>query len=131
MIERFHRQLKDALRCLNADSDWNEHFPLILLGFRTLHEEDLNAAPARLVYGQTLTLPPDFTAPTTESDSEVEPGEFVQQLTERMKNIKSTLPRSAPKTPEYIPKDLNCEYVFYVLTRIDHRSSDRTLDPTR
>ena len=60
MIERFHRQLKSALRGHNHTSHWMEILPLALLGIRTSLKGDLQASVAELLYGTTLRLPGDF-----------------------------------------------------------------------
>lgn len=61
MVERFHRQLKGALRCsLTHDEKWTEKLPLVMLGIRTALKEDIQTSPAELVYGCTLRLPGEF-----------------------------------------------------------------------
>ena len=51
MIERFHRQLKAALRSYPDQQRWSEYVPVVLLGFRAAIEEDLGYSPVELVYG--------------------------------------------------------------------------------
>ena len=60
MVERFHRQLKAALKTLPDPSSWFEYLPLILLGIHTSIKEDLQASAAEMVYGTTLWLPGEF-----------------------------------------------------------------------
>ncbi|KAG8179853.1 hypothetical protein JTE90_007033 [Oedothorax gibbosus] len=55
-VERFHRQLKQAIRC-QATERWVEVLPSVLLGIRSCFKEDLGASSAELVYGTTLRLP--------------------------------------------------------------------------
>ena len=43
MVERFHRQLKTALKCSHNPHLWTESLPLVLLGIRTALKGDLNA----------------------------------------------------------------------------------------
>jgi len=57
MVERTHRQLKDALRARCATADWPNHLPWVLLGLRTSPKEDSNISAAELVYGAPLILP--------------------------------------------------------------------------
>ena len=57
MIERFHRQLKDALRSRLAGVDWVAHLPWVLLGLRSAPKEDSGLSSAELLYGTPLTLP--------------------------------------------------------------------------
>ncbi|KAG8192824.1 hypothetical protein JTE90_014604 [Oedothorax gibbosus] len=55
-VERFLRQLKQAIRC-QATERWVEVLPSVLLGIRSCFKEDLGASSAELVYGTTLRLP--------------------------------------------------------------------------
>ena len=52
MVERFHRQLKAAIKCQNS-SNWVESLPVVLLGIRTAIKEDLSATAAEMIYGIT------------------------------------------------------------------------------
>ena len=55
VIERFHRQLKAALKAQpNPPHSWIDTLPLILLGIRTLLKEDISETAAEMVYGTTL-----------------------------------------------------------------------------
>ena len=60
LIERFHRQLKSALKCLADPTHWTKALPLVLLGIRTTIKQDLKCTAAELVYGTTLCLPGVF-----------------------------------------------------------------------
>jgi len=57
MVERTHRQLKDALRARLAGSQWTEHLPWVLMGLRAAPKEDSAVSSAELVFGAPLTLP--------------------------------------------------------------------------
>ena len=57
MIERFHRQLKDAMRARLAARDWPSHLPWVLLGLRAAPKEEHNVSAAELLYGAPLALP--------------------------------------------------------------------------
>ncbi|UYV60412.1 hypothetical protein LAZ67_1001072 [Cordylochernes scorpioides] len=59
LVERFHRQLKDSLRCHDSTS-WSLKLPMVLLGIRLSLREDLNTTTAELVYGKPLPLPGTF-----------------------------------------------------------------------
>lgn len=59
LVERFHRQLKSAIKC-HATDKWTEILPLVLLGIRSSFKEDLQSSSAELVYGETLRLPGEF-----------------------------------------------------------------------
>jgi hypothetical protein len=69
LIERFHRQLKDALRARTATADWDLHLPLVLLGLRAAPKEDENVSAAELAFGTRLTLPGELLgAPLAEKE---------------------------------------------------------------
>ena len=59
IVERFHRQMKDALRAKSSDLNWHQDLPLILLSIRCSNKEDLGYSPAKMTYGQELRFPPD------------------------------------------------------------------------
>ncbi|GBM81124.1 Retrovirus-related Pol polyprotein from transposon 17.6 [Araneus ventricosus] len=61
IVERFHRQLKAALKCsLESTEKWIQKLPTILLGIRTALKEDIGFSAAELVYGTNLRLPGEF-----------------------------------------------------------------------
>jgi hypothetical protein len=60
MVERFHRQLKDALRARLQGQDWVSQLPWVLLGLRSAPKEKANISSAEMVYGTALTLPGEF-----------------------------------------------------------------------
>ena len=50
MVERVHRQLKDALRtCLTA-AEWPQHLPWVLLGLCVAPKEDSGISSLEMVY---------------------------------------------------------------------------------
>jgi hypothetical protein len=57
MVERVHRQLKEALRARQAGADWLQHLPWALLGLRAAPKEISGLSSAEAVYGQQLTVP--------------------------------------------------------------------------
>ena len=64
LVERFHRQLKAALKT-HANAPWTESLPLVLLGIRTALKGDLQCTAAELVYGMSLHLPGEFFSPSS------------------------------------------------------------------
>jgi hypothetical protein len=50
LIERFHRQLGDALRARLAREQWVEHLPWVLLGFGGASKEDTSVSSAEMVH---------------------------------------------------------------------------------
>jgi hypothetical protein len=57
MVERSHRQLKDALWAHLAGNKWPLHLPWVLLGLRAAPKEDTAVSLAELVFGSSLKLP--------------------------------------------------------------------------
>jgi hypothetical protein len=57
MVERMHRQLKDALRARGAGPAWHSHLPWVLLGLRAAPKEYSAVSLAELVTGTPLVLP--------------------------------------------------------------------------
>jgi len=57
MVERAHRQLKDALKSRLAGPAWPDHLPWVLLGIRTAPKEDTAVSAAEKLYGAPLVLP--------------------------------------------------------------------------
>ena len=62
IVERAHRQLKDALRARLAGADWPLHLPWVLLGLRAAPKEDSAVSSAELLYGAPVALPAEFIA---------------------------------------------------------------------
>ena len=60
LVERSHRQLKDALRARLAGPAWPDHLPWVLLGLRAAPKESSNISSAELVHGAPLVLPGEF-----------------------------------------------------------------------
>ena len=58
MVERFHRQLKTALK--SHPTSWMDSLPLVMLGVRTALKEDMHFTSAEMVYGTTLRIPVNF-----------------------------------------------------------------------
>ena len=110
-IERFHRHLKDSLRCHFAETNWSDYIPLVLLWFRATVKEDLKASPAEMVYGQNINLPPDLSEEP--SGIQIDPSDFVDVLKDMMQRVKTHASRPSSSTTQYIPKKLaTCQYVF-------------------
>ena len=78
IVERFHRQLKAALKAQPNPDAWMTSLP-ILLGIRTALKQDLNATTAEMVYGSTLRLPGEFFTPSP-TTALPDPSEFLNTL---------------------------------------------------
>ena len=59
MVERLHRTLKAALMC-SPQTPWVDLLPTVLLGRRTTFKDDLQAAPAEMLFGVPLRVPGEF-----------------------------------------------------------------------
>ena len=60
LVERFHHQLKGALKASQDPTNWVDMLPMVLLGIRTSLKQDLKGSTAELVYGTKLRLPGNF-----------------------------------------------------------------------
>ena len=49
IVQRFHRQLKTALKCSHKPHLWTESLPLVLMGIRTAVKDDLKCSTAEMV----------------------------------------------------------------------------------
>ena len=94
MVERFHRQLKSALKCYSNTTDWIDSFPLVLLGIRAALKEDLRCTTAEMVYGTTLRLPGELFVSVQPSATLVDPSSYVDRLKEAMHKVHYQPPRT-------------------------------------
>jgi len=103
MVERMHRQLKDALRARLGGAQWAQHLPWILLGLRAAPKEDSGLSLLELLYGKPLALPAQFIS-TQEPD--------VQQLLRQLCQVQPLPTGPLPSTPPVEPpKALQLVYV--------------------
>ena len=111
LVERFHRQLKAALKSYSDSSKWTELLPLILLSIRTTVKSDTGYSPAELVYGTTLRLPGDFVSDSI-NRADLDPAKFVDRIRFTMQQIKPATTR-AQQIRTHVPQDLQtCSHVF-------------------
>ncbi|BHF66862.1 hypothetical protein SprV_0200988500 [Sparganum proliferum] len=117
MVERFHRQLKTALRAAEDPENWSDNVPVALLGIRAALKSDLDCSAAELVFGTTLRPPGEMVTPTSRGAEET-PENFVHRLRQFMRSLSSVPPRS-PSTEPYVEKGLaNCAHVFVRCDRV-------------
>ena len=58
LVERFHRSLKNALRCaVTASKLWTRSLPWVLLGLRNAPRVESATSAAEVLYGTTLRVP--------------------------------------------------------------------------
>ena len=114
MIERFHRQLKAALKCQPNPANWTDALPWVLLGVRTALKEDLQCTAAELVYGTTLRLPGEF-IDSTQDTSMADPTSYVSRLKTTMRDLQCHAPpvRATPQRKVHFGNALaSCTHVF-------------------
>lgn len=112
LVERFHRQLKAALKCQPTPVNWVDALPLTLLGIRTVLKEDLHCSAAELVYGTTLRLPGEFFDPS-KSDRTADPVGYVSKLCDVMQQLRATPARLPQQRSTYVDPALpSCTRVF-------------------
>ena len=57
IIERYHRTLKNALRCVSNNGDWMQALPWVLLGIRNAPRDDSGISAAETLFGTPLRVP--------------------------------------------------------------------------
>ncbi|UYV75266.1 hypothetical protein LAZ67_12003176, partial [Cordylochernes scorpioides] len=110
LVERFHRPLKDSLRCHDSTS-WSLKLPLVLLGIRSSLREDLNTTTAELVYGKPLPLPGTFFEDPPSASSPTEP--WLEDFKRAMASLKPAPSKPHGNRHVYVPKPLEtCSHVY-------------------
>ena len=110
-MERFHRQLKSALKAQPHPDRWTEALPLVLLGIRASLKEDISCTAAELVYGTNLRLPGEFFSAS--SDNSTDLGTFVTQLKRTMQTLRATPTRQSSQPTGQIDNALStASHVF-------------------
>lgn len=108
-VERFHRQLKAAIRAHGSDQ-WTTVLPTILLGFRATWKEDLQATVSEMLYGTTIRLPGEFLYPSKDS---ADPATYVGRLRDAMQRLSPRVTQHHGRHPIFVSKDLaSCGHVF-------------------
>ena len=122
LVERFHRQLKAALKSQPNPTHWSDSIPMVLLGIRTALKEDIQCSAAELVYGTTLCLPGEF-FDNTQDDMTTDPAAYVTQLKSDMRRLQATPTRPQDSRKVHIHPELStCTHVF-----VRHDATQRTL----
>ena len=63
MVERLHRQIKDALHARGTATAWADHLPWVILGLRAAPKDESGVSAAEATLGQPLVIPGQPTAP--------------------------------------------------------------------
>lgn len=112
LIERFHRQLKAALKSSTHPTNWTDSLPMVLLGIRTAWKEDIRCNTAELVYGTTLRLPGEF-FDHTKDDGTSDPASYVTRLRSSMQLLQATPVRQQTQRKAHVNDNLlTCTHVF-------------------
>lgn len=123
MVERFHRQLKTAIKCHETDS-WAEVLPVIMMGIRAAWKEDLEATRAELMFGHTIRLLGEFLEIDKEYSHE-EIKDYVDQLRANMRKLQPRLKRHGQNTTFQFKELKSASHVF-----IRRDVPTRTLQPS-
>ncbi|XP_035209457.1 uncharacterized protein LOC118183951 [Stegodyphus dumicola] len=112
IVERFHRSLKQSIRCHTA-LQGTDALPTVLLSLRSALKEDLNASSAKLAYGINLRLPGDFVHSFNPSTCNVDPVTFVHQLRNCMSKLRPVPASAHCKQTVFVHKELkNSSHIF-------------------
>ena len=113
LVERFHRSLKNALRCaVSASKSWTRSLPWVLLGLRNAPRSETATSSAEVLYGTVLRVP--GMCFRQEVEAEVEESRQLQLARE---NVAQYLPprlddRKFRHSP-FIPASLrSCAFVY-------------------
>ncbi|KMQ83185.1 gag pol polyprotein [Lasius niger] len=87
MIERFHRQMKTAIKCHQTEK-WVEVLPVVLMGIRAAWKDDLQATTAEMIYGEPIRLPGQFLQQSTQKEPQENHGDMLEQLRKNLQNLK-------------------------------------------
>lgn len=117
MVERFHRQLKAAIKARCNTIHWSFELPTVLMGIRSSIKEDLDCTPAELVYGQPIVVPGEFFV--ARSQAKPDDPQFITNLRENMRHIIPTPPREHKQNDIFVPKSLEtCSHVFVRVDKV-------------
>ena len=114
LVERFHRQLKAALKAQPNADNWVENLPMVLLGIRTALKEDLQCSTAEMVYGTTLRLPAEFF--DSSSSNQLDPVNYVAKLRSTMQQLRATPPHRHSRHKAYISKTFLVVHTYLCVT---------------
>ena len=109
IIERFHRQLKTALKTYPDPNSWATLLPMVLLGIHTALKDDLGCTAAELVYGTSLRLPGEFFAASPDTPN---PSSYVTQLKSAMRQLRASPTRAAQRQSYVNPALATSSHVF-------------------
>ena len=110
LVERFHRQLKGALKASPDPTNRGDMLAMVLLGICTCLKQDPKSSTAELVYGTTLRLPGDYFQSTT---TQLDPVTYVTRLSTAMQQLQPPKVRQQGPRKSHVREDLRtCTHVF-------------------
>ena len=110
MVERFHRDMKAALRTRLNGHNWVDTLPRVLLGLRTAPKEDIHTSASEKGYGTPLTVPGDFVCP---SDDPVAAAELLSNLRDEVLKLRPTSVLRHGTAVSRVPNNItSTDYVF-------------------
>ena len=114
LVERFHRTLKNALRCATRSSQsWTCSLPRVMLGLRSAPRTDTATSTAEIVYGTPLRIPG-----LCFQDEQLHPRSATDQLDLVRSNVASFSPQALDlrkfKDSPFVAKTLRTARFVYV-----------------
>ena len=112
IIERFHRQLKAALRA-HSNPSWKEVLPLVLMGIRNTVKVDIDSTPSELLYGCSLRLPGELVA--NKPPQRYDYGTYIDRIRDHMQLLRPAHTR-VQETAIYLPPALDTATHIFLRT---------------
>ena len=111
LIERYHRQLKSALKN-GEDHSWLERLPLILLGLRVSFKAEIGCSPSEMVYGYPIKLPVDMLG--VSGNSEIPADQYLSSLKKAMNRVAAPVTRPPSNDSNYLDRKLQFAHSVFV-----------------
>ena len=111
-VERWHRALKNSLRCYSTDANktWSRDLPTVLLGLRNCVTSDGKASATQMAFGTMTRLPGDILLTFLERKDEPDCFRCIESQTKRFEEMGQARPM--PHKP-FIPEELRrCSKVW-------------------
>ena len=129
LVERLHRQLKAAIKCLPNPNNWNSGLSWILLSIRTGFKEDIACSSTELVYGTILRMPGELVShhPTPIPD----PESYATTLRSAMQSVKA-IPQQPNSRPSHLPNaHFSNIHILYDMMQFMHHCRIRMMDHSK
>ena len=111
MVERFHRDMKAAIRSRLNGPNLVDELPWVLLCLRTAPKEDIHTSAAEMVYGTPLMVPDDFVCP---SDDPVAAAGLLSNLRDEILKLRPILVLRHGTVVSRVPNNImSTDYVLF------------------